>query len=213
MNISTKSTTDKVEVRALDIKRLYKRLKESNINLDPLKYPKLHQLEFMNGSEHNDDIEVGVLIGLDHYWDTVIGNPIRETQNLVALETTLGYILSGSVYTEIHRNNSIATFLANVAFIQKESIKEELHKFWSLGTLGVIDKGRAEERFLQNVSKNGGRYVVKLPWKDQLPFLYSNFILPKKRLESLLKGLRQNSTLLDQYSDVINKQLKNNVVE
>ena len=103
--ISTKSTTDKVKVRALDVKRLCNRLKGHNINLHPLKHPKLHQLEFINNCEHDDNIEVGVLIGLDNYWDIVIGNPIRDTQNLEALETKLGYILSGPVYTEIHRNN------------------------------------------------------------------------------------------------------------
>ena len=87
-----------------------------------------------------NNIEVGVLIGLDHYWDIVIGNLIRDTQNLVALETKLGHILSGPVYTEIHRNNSVAAFFANVAFNQEKSFKEELHKFWSLESLGIIDK-------------------------------------------------------------------------
>ena len=77
----------------------------------------------------NDDIEKGELIGLDHYWDIVIGNPIRDTQNLVAMENKLEYILSGPVYTEIYRNKSITTFFANIAFNQEESIKEELHKF------------------------------------------------------------------------------------
>ena len=56
---------------------------------DPLKYPKLHQLKFMNDYEHHDNVQVEVLIGLDHYWDIVIVNPIRDTQNLVALETEL----------------------------------------------------------------------------------------------------------------------------
>ena len=77
----------------------------------------------------NDDIEKGELIGLDHYWDIVIGNPIRDTQNLVAMENKLEYILSGPVYTEIYRNKSITTFFANIAFNQEESIKEELYKF------------------------------------------------------------------------------------
>ena len=77
----------------------------------------------------NDDIEKGELIGLDHYWDIVIGNPIRDTQNLVAIENKLEYILSGPVYTEIYRNKSITTFFANIAFNQEESIKEELYKF------------------------------------------------------------------------------------
>ena len=105
-NISAKSTTDKVKVRALDVKRLFNRSKGHNINLDPLKYPKLHQLVFIYDWEHENDIEVGELIGLDHYWDIVIGNPIRDTQNLVALETKLGYILSGPIYTEIHKHKT-----------------------------------------------------------------------------------------------------------
>ena len=77
-------------------------------------------------------------------------------------------------------------FFPNVAFNQEESIKEELHKFWSLESLGTIDKETVEERFLQDVSWKDGRYVVKLPWKDQHPLLYDNFVLAKKRLESLI---------------------------
>ena len=105
------------------------RLKGHNINLDPLKYPELHQLKVIN------DIEVGVLIGLHHYWDILIGNPVRDTQNLVALEAKLGYILAGPVYSEIHGNNSVATFFANVAFNQEESIKRGVAQI-----LGIIDK-------------------------------------------------------------------------
>ena len=41
-NISTQSTTDKVKVRSLDVKRLCNRLKGHNINVDELKYAKLH---------------------------------------------------------------------------------------------------------------------------------------------------------------------------
>ena len=110
-------------------------------------------------------------------------------------------------------NNSVATFFANVAFNQEVSVKEELGKFWSLKSLGIIDKETVEERLLQNVSIEDGRYEVKLPWKDQHPLLYDNFVLAKTRLESLLKRLRQNSALLKQYSDIINEQLKNNIVE
>ena len=129
------------------------------------------------------------------------------------METKLGYILSGPVYKKIHGNNSIATFFANVAFNQEESIEEELHKFWSLESLGIIDKETVEERLLQNVSTKDERYEVKLPWKDQHPLLYGNFITAKKRLESLLKRLIQNSALLKQYLDIINEQLKNSIVE
>ena len=57
------------------------------------------------------------MVGLDHYWDIVIGNRIRDTQKLLALiRTKLAYILSGPVYTEIHRNNSVATFFCRRSF-------------------------------------------------------------------------------------------------
>ena len=88
-----------------------------------------------------------------------------------------------------------------------------MHKFGSSESLGIIDKETVDKKFLQNVSKKDGRYVAKLPRKDQHPRLYDNFILAKKRLESLLKRLRQNSALLKQYSDIINEQLKNNIAE
>ena len=53
----------------------------------------------------------------------MIGNLIRDIQNLVALETKVGYIIFRPVYTEIHRDNSAATFFANVTLNQEESIK------------------------------------------------------------------------------------------
>ena len=58
-----------------------------------------------------------------------------------------------------------------------------------------------------------GRYEVKLPWKDQHPLLYDNFILAKKRLDSLPKRLKQSSALLKQYAHITNEQLKNIIVE
>ena len=51
LNVSTKSATDKVTVKTLDVKRLRNRLKGHNTNLDPLKYLKLHQLQFINDCE------------------------------------------------------------------------------------------------------------------------------------------------------------------
>ena len=61
-NISTKSRTGREKVRALYIKRLGNRLKGHHINLDPLNYQKLHRLEFINVCEHNDNIEIEILI-------------------------------------------------------------------------------------------------------------------------------------------------------
>ena len=51
------------------------------------------------------------LIALNHYWDIVIENPIRDTQNLVAL-----YLIPTSLHRNIYRNNSVATFFCKPSF-------------------------------------------------------------------------------------------------
>jgi len=42
-----------------------------------------------------DSVEIQILIGMDHYWDVVLGRTVRGSEDLVAIETKFGYIISG----------------------------------------------------------------------------------------------------------------------
>lgn len=81
-------------------------------------------------------------------------------------------------------------------------------------TMGIQEQApTVQEKFLQSIKLQEGRYEVKLPWKTTHRPLPSNLQLCKKRLQSLMKKLQTNPTLLKQYDDVIKDQLKKGIVE
>lgn len=57
-----------------------------------------------------------------------------------------------------------------------------------------------------------GRYIVSLPWKEPLINLPSNYELSLKRLYSLVRRLRQNDSLFEQYNQVICEQMEKGIV-
>ena len=69
------------------------------------------------------------------------------------------------------------------------------------------------EQFVQQIEFTGDRYQVSLPWKEHHPPLPDNLELCRKRLDGLLKRLKQSPQLLSQYNSVIQDQLKGGVVE
>ena len=69
------------------------------------------------------------------------------------------------------------------------------------------------EKFSQQITFNGKRYSVALQWKeDHLP-LPNHLDLCHKRLQGLLKRLKQNPPLLKDYYSVIKDQIDNGIVE
>ncbi|RLC02304.1 MAG: hypothetical protein DRI57_30215, partial [Deltaproteobacteria bacterium] len=40
--------------------------------------------------------EVDILVGLDYYWDLVLGTVVRNSQGLVSMETVFGWVVSGT---------------------------------------------------------------------------------------------------------------------
>ena len=71
------------------------------------------------------------------------------------------------------------------------SLEAEVKKLWNLNVLGIIEKGQVHEAFVDNLSFNGVRYSVKLPWKQSHELLPSNYNNSLDRLRGLLRKLRQ----------------------
>ena len=69
------------------------------------------------------------------------------------------------------------------------------------------------EQFQEQISFKNHRYEVHLPWKTPHPSLPDNYELSRKRLENLLKRLRQEPEVLKEYDSVINEQLQRGIVE
>ena len=188
--------------------------------------PPLASLPLADWPENKaQDSEVDILIGSDFYWHFMTGRCIRGEYGPAALETKLGWVLSGPVpwdqEAQCTQTNLTLTHLLMVNEGQskedeptKESLENQLSKFWDLENLGIL---KSEDTVYQNFEEEikfvDGRYEVKLPWKEQHPLLPDNFKLSQKRLQSLGRRLKSDPEILQAYDEVIQDQLEKGIIE
>ena len=106
-------------------------------------YPYLQGLQLACGTI-NGTVSVDLLIGADHYWSFFTGGIIRgDPSGPVALETKLGWILSGPasvpIFTESCTVNLSATHVLKIESADISHVQDDLQKFWDLETLGIRD--------------------------------------------------------------------------
>ena len=138
------------------------------------------------------------------------GEVRRGTCGLVAINTILGWVLSGP----IRDNHPIESFV-NLTSVHTlhintvPSLDTQLAQFWELESLGIPNQElSAQTRFESFVSFDGQRYKVRLPWKKGHPPLSNNLSISEKRLSSLLHKLHCSPSLFTEYDTIIQEQLK-----
>ena len=93
-------------------------------------------------------------------------------------------------------------------------LNEQLRRFWELESFGIEEKeSTLYDQFKTNVSFDGTQYQVVLPWRDHVTTIPDNYELSLRRLKGLLRRLRQNRTLLEDYNKAIVSQLEDGIVE
>ena len=75
------------------------------------------------------------------------------------------------------------------------------------------DEPSVYDKFVQQISFDGQRYQVSLPWKENTPPLQDNLELCHRRLDSLLRRLKQNPQLLAEYDSIVRDQLSCGMIE
>ena len=68
-------------------------------------------------------------------------------------------------------------------------------------------------KFVKGMTRKEGRYEVGLPWRENMPTLPSNYEVCVSRLISLVWRLKREPEVLEQYDDVIQDQIQNNIIE
>ena len=63
------------------------------------------------------------------------------------------------------------------------------------------------------MTRKEGRYEVGLPWRENMPTLTSNYDVCVSRLNSLVKRLKHEPEVFEQYNEVIQKQIEDNIIE
>ena len=93
-------------------------------------------------------------------------------------------------------------------------LDNQLRSFWELESLGIERADKSlHDTFKENISFKDGRYEVSLPWKEFHDHLPDNYMLSLRRLEGLIKQLRQTPEILKEYNATIQDQIDKGIVE
>ena len=89
-----------------------------------------------------------------------------------------------------------------------------MRSFWELESLGILDENESlYEKFKSNISFNGERYEVILPWQDRATKMPDNYMLSHSRLNGLMRRLRKRQKIIEDYDNAIKEQLAKGIVQ
>ncbi len=193
-------------------------------------YPHLQGLPLADfNPDEEGQMQIQILIGAEAMWNIMTGKCIRGELGPVALESKLGWVLSGNVpgisSAASTQANLIQTHVLRVGTEtyseitlnsdNKEPLENMLSKFWELESIGVScpDENSVYEEFVEDVRFVDGRYEVKLPWKKDHPSLPDNYKLSLGHLNSLRKKLSTKPEILKEYDEIIQEQERRGIVE
>ena len=179
--------------------------------------PYLRHLKLAHPVTSDENFEISLLIGVDHYWDFVEDHIIRGN-GPTAMQSKLGYLLSGPIKSP--RSDTTPTNILNVMISHYDEDKQ-LEKFWSLESLGITsptsnnDESNLPREYQQSAisREDDGSYTAKFPWKDDHPSLPSNFSVCQQRTRSTIRRLSRSPELLQTYGTIINDQLVKGFIE
>lgn len=172
-------------------------------------------------SSSENYIMIELLIGSDYYWLFVTGETRRGEEGPIAVDSKLGWLLSGPI-NEVsgdrcyvtHTNLIIAGEKPLFQPSEDDVLANSLKRFWDTESVGISDTtANEEELFDIDVRRKGNRYEVKLPWKENTQPSSNGYHLSESRLRSLHHKLRKEPSLLAEYDAIIHEQLKSGIVE
>ena len=158
------------------------------------------------GIEVADSAGIGDVLVVDmpdFNWSLVTGRVRRGRSGPMAVQTKIGWILSGPVDRQ-----EVNTYHF------EQNLDDQLRQFWELESLGIVkDEPSIYDKFVQQISFNVQRYQVSLPWKENTPPLPDNLELCRRPLDSLLRKVKQKPQLLAEYNSINRDQLSHGIVE
>ena len=177
-------------------------------HLTHLKY--LQGLRLANTVTKNN-FENALLIGVDYYWQFV-GDHIIRGDGPTAIDSKLGYLLSGPV--AMSGNSLVHTNTLHIGFQPAADNTE----FWRAESTGANQQPEPEDfltRYQESCIRreSDGAYCVKFPWKPDHPPLPSNYSICKNITRSLAQRLRENPELLYLYGKIISEQEEKGFIE
>lgn len=200
-------------IEAYGVPKVCGPLTKQDIEFTKKRYTHIECLGLADRNIAGKDLEVNVLIGLDFYHDFFTGNRETGLEGPVALETRLGWVLSGRYESSPDDQHCFTTqhILRVDVEKEKDSLREELRKFWEVES--TCSKGFSViDDFQNHILHDGSRYVTKLPFKPDHDRLPDNYLASERRLRSNIKRLNSNE-LYEEYREIINSYERDGIIE
>ena len=176
----------------------------------------LQELDLAHPITHNSDFEITLLIGADFYW-TIVQNKIIRGDGPTAVQSKLGYLLSGPLPSSENTRDLQIFHTAIHPIVDSFNIS----KFWDVESAGTLrslkslpDNSLFASYLMSSISRApDGSFVAKFPWKDNHPTLPSNRSICEGRARSLARKLSRTPGLMIQYGNIIADQMKRGFIE
>ncbi|XP_065900135.1 uncharacterized protein [Dysidea avara] len=188
---------------------------QNTVTFNVAHLPHLHNLPLAHPLSADKEFDVSLLVGADHYWD-IVGDAIVRGDGPTAVESKVGYLLSGPTPTTTGQFLISATSVMMLALTQREF---NLERFWDLESVGVTPVDNLSDNVLDQYTSScvtrdlDGAYVARFPWKPDHPDLPSNFTIAKQRTRQLVKRLSKTPDLLKIYHQIISEQEARGFIE
>ncbi|XP_062713939.1 uncharacterized protein LOC134290759 [Aedes albopictus] len=149
---------------------------------------------------------VDLLIGMGHFFELLRIGHIVLAEGLPELrETELGWVIAGEI-----RDEELALVnVTQVNCVAIESLNETVKRFWEIEEVEVCSAPTGEEEECEELFRNSyqrdvnGRYIVKLPIRENVHELSDNRTLALRRFFFLERRLLKDPELRLQYSNFI----------
>ena len=216
IGIVTKSGQGKV-VELLVVPHICEPLTAQPVQLCSKTFPHLTPLTLADIYPADTPLDVDMLIGSDFYWQLTTGEIIRGQTGPVAVNTKLGWVLSGPVNSNVEDDSNATALTVHTLHIgnnNDEQLDKTLQAFWDLESLGIDSgNGTSHDRPTPKINLKDGRYEVSLPWREFHQPLPDNYTLSLRRLKGLLQRLRRDPKILQEYNEIIQDQLSKGIIE
>jgi hypothetical protein len=214
VRVVMETTDGDIELQLLTTPIICEPITAQPIALCANSYEHLSDLRLADSSDGKTAMEVDLLIGSDYYWKLTTGRVSRGEDGPIAVETKLGWVLSGPVPIAEQSVSLVTTHTLRVDAHEESNLDDTLRAFWELESLGISRSDQSiHQEFEESISFKDGRYEVSLPWKNPHPILPDNYKLSQHRLGSVLRRLQRTPDILQEYDSVIQKQLKMGIVQ
>ena len=97
--------------------------------------------------------------------------------------------------------------------IENSRVDVMVGQLWDFKSVGIREKDTLHGSFINNISKEGDKYCVRLPVKENHDLLLDNYNLSLARLKSSLKCLRKDPETLQAYDKIIRDQERDGIFE